>query len=145
MASPYAFIAVVLVALFFWHDKPSTKPVTASPAKQEHCVVVNLSYTKYPHILGHAWDAIDKGEPRRMHIDRGDADLHRSESLKGIPTKHGYDRDEYPIAASREGGSGADVRYVNSSENRGAGEVVGRALSKFPDGTCFEYQKRPGR
>lgn len=139
------FIAAVMLMLLVWHDHPSDhtvpKPVLHKPSA--HCVVVNLSYQKYPHILTHAWDAIDKGKPRQLHIDRGDADLHRSESLKGIPTKHGYDRDEFPPAMSSEGGTGADVRYVKSAENRGSGEVVGHALSKYPDGTCFEYEKRP--
>jgi len=30
--------------------------------------------------------------------------------LRGIPTKKGFDRDEYPPAMSDEGGKGADVR-----------------------------------
>jgi hypothetical protein len=44
--------------------------------------------------------------------------------LKGIPTKPGYDRDEYPPAMSDEGATGANVRYVLSAENRSAGSVM---------------------
>ena len=36
---------------------------------------------------------------------------------RGIPTKKGFDRDEYPPAMSDEGGKGADVRYVRRAEN----------------------------
>lgn len=70
-----------------------------------------------------------------MHIDRGGADKRRQESLKGIPTKPGYDRDEWPMAVCEEGGAGADVRYVTPSDNRGAGSWVVNQMSGYPDGT----------
>ena len=46
-------------------------------------------------------------------------------ALQGIPTRSGFDRDEYPPAVAREGGKGAHVRYVRSSENRSAGPTWG--------------------
>ena len=56
-----------------------------------------------------------------MHIDRENEELHRSQSLAGFPTKPGYDRDEYPPAMSREGGTGASVRYVTRPTTAGRG------------------------
>ena len=76
-----------------------------------------------------------KGESSICTIDRKDADEHRKESLSGIETKPGYDRDEFPMAMCAEGGNGADVKLVHSSDNRGAGSWVSHQLSGLPDGT----------
>lgn len=107
------------------------------------CVTVDYDYTRDKNILQHAWDAWAKGQPVRLHIAREKADAHRSASLRGIPTKPGYDRDEYPPAMSREGGQGADVRYVRSAENRRTGNEMREQLQGYPDGQCFEYEKPP--
>jgi hypothetical protein len=66
-----------------------------------------------------------------LHIDRAGADENRRQSLQGIPTRKGFDRDEYPPAVAREGGKGADVRYVRSGENRSAGSYMGNALGSY--------------
>ena len=47
--------------------------------------------------------------------------------LRGIPTRRGFDRDEYPPALSDEGGRGAHVRYVKSSEKPQRRTAYGRA------------------
>jgi hypothetical protein len=65
-----------------------------------------------------------KGQPRVPHVRRYEATANRRASLRGIPTKPGYDRDEYPPAMSDEGGKGADVRYVVSADNQSAGSVL---------------------
>lgn len=83
----------------------------------------------------HIRDAIAEGHSDICTIDRGGADKRRQESLIGIPTKPGYDRDEWPMAVCEEGGAGADVRYVTPSDNRGAGSWVGNQMSGYPDGT----------
>ena len=46
-------------------------------------------------------------------------------------TKLDKDRDEWPMAMFKEGGEGASVRYIDPSDNRGAGSSIGNAL---PDG-----------
>jgi hypothetical protein len=97
--------------------------------------------------------AIAKGWPRIMVLNRAGADRRRDRLLAGVPTKPGYDRDEYPMAAG--GGRGpaglrrgkdpvgwrADVRLVPSGENRGAGSVVGIKLRRYCDGTRFRYAR----
>lgn len=50
--------------------------------------------------------------------------------------------DEYPPAVSREGGAGADVRLVRSSENRSAGAAMGGRLRPFCDGQAFVMRVR---
>jgi hypothetical protein len=73
--------------------------------------------------------------------------------LRDLPTRDGYDRDEYPPAVGRGVGPGlergrnprgwkADVRYVPSSENRSHGASLGAHLEKFCDGTRFRYAFR---
>lgn len=158
-----AALAIVAVTAAFavTHDFDAGKRLfgdTARCKRQDRSVIVNLDNARHRHILDHAWDAIQgderqsvprsrDGQPERalLHIDRAESDLHRSQSLKGIPTKEGFDRDEYPPAMSREGGRGADVRYVDSSENRSSGSVMGRQLSGFCEGQPFRFEHRPSR
>jgi hypothetical protein len=103
-------------------------------------LVVLISRRRYPDTADHIVDAIAGGEPAVLHIDRNGADANRDASLRGIPTRPGYDRDEYPPAVSREGGSGADVRYVPSSDNRGAGTVMGERLRAYCDSQRFRLR-----
>jgi hypothetical protein len=61
--------------------------------------------------------------------------LDRKASLKGIKTKPGVDRDEYPPAMFKEGGEGASVKYIPPGDNRGAGSSMGKQLKDVPNGT----------
>jgi len=74
----------------------------------------------------------------------------RDRLLEDIPTRDGYDRDEYPPAVGRgkgkdlERGSNphgwmAHVRYVPSSENRSHGSSMGAQLRRFCNGVQFRY------
>lgn len=58
----------------------------------------------------------------------------RKQSLANVPTKKGYDRDEYPMDLCREGGKGADIRHIKPADNRGAGSYIGNKVEKLPDG-----------
>jgi Deoxyribonuclease NucA/NucB len=92
---------------------------------------------RWPNIADHIRDAQrlrKRGRlrfPRIFHIDRAGAKANRRESLRGIPTKRGFDRDEYPPAVAREGGKGAHIRYVRSGENRSAGSYMGNELQPY--------------
>lgn len=97
--------------------------------------VIHFPAEKYPETASHILSALENGEPAVCTIDRDGADENRDESLAGIPTKKGYDRDEWPMAMCLEGGSGADVAYVPSSDNRGSGSWVGNQLESYTDGT----------
>ena len=110
----------------------------AGCVRQKRAVVVSLS--KYPNIADHVRDAIRSGQPVILHIDRKHADEHRADSTDDLPTKRGYDRDEYPPAMSREGGESADVRYVKSSENRAAGASMGGQLRGYCNGQAFRLK-----
>ncbi len=109
------------------------------------CKIVDLDDRRHARILDHTHDAIDSGLPARLTIDRSEARSNRRLSLRGIPTRTGYDRDEYPPATADEGGKGASVRYVRSSENRSAGARLGREIRGLPEGACFRYESRSVR
>jgi hypothetical protein len=109
-----------------------------------------FSKSKYPTIRRHFRGALRRGWPRRLVLNRRGADARRDRLLEGIPTKDGFDRDEYPPAVGRGKGTGlqrgrhprgwkADVRYVPSSENRSHGASLGAKLAAFCDGTRFRY------
>jgi hypothetical protein len=82
-----------------------------------------------------------KGQRRVLHIRRYEAAANRRASLRGIPTKRGYDRGEYPPAMSDEGGKGAYVRYVLSAENRSAGSVMRRQLAPYCNEQRFIFER----
>lgn len=110
---------------------PSDQPTEVS----KYDVVIVFPAVKYPETAKHIQDAIENGESNICTIDRSSADANRDKSLDGIPTKKGYDRDEWPMAMCSEGGSGADIAYVTPSDNRGAGSWVGNQLDGYKDGT----------
>ena len=99
--------------------------------------------SRYPETTDHFMDAIDAGHAALLHIDRENADLHREQSLANFPPRSGYDRDEYPPAMSEEGGYGADVRYIDPSDNRGAGSVMGNALEDYCEEQPFRMDFIP--
>ena len=89
-----------------------------------------------------------------MVINRTGTEKRRNRLLAVLPTKPGYDRDEYPAAVGRgkpNGSSGglvrgsdpigwlADVEYVPSRENRSHGSSLGAKLRKLCNGTRFRY------
>jgi hypothetical protein len=104
-------------------------------------IVVDLSDTAHVDLIAHERAAVDRGAPRLLHVDRPDADAHRKASLRGHPTRPGFDRDEYPPAVAAEGGAGADVDYVPRAENRSGGAVLRAALAPFCDGQAFIVEK----
>lgn len=106
---------------------------------ESYDALVYFPADKYPQTAAHIASAILSGKSAICTIDRDGADANREASLAGIPTREGYDRDEWPMAMCEEGGAGASVAYVESSDNRGAGAWVGNALEKYPDGTRVKF------
>ncbi|HST42228.1 MAG TPA: NucA/NucB deoxyribonuclease domain-containing protein [Conexibacter sp.] len=99
-------------------------------------VEVGISATRYPRVLAHIDAAVRAGWPRVLRIRRDGAAARRDRALRGIPTRPGYDRDEWPMAMARADWR-AHVAYVPSGENRGAGASVGLKLRRWCDGTRF--------
>lgn len=127
-----------------------------SPAQEgcstpDHVVVVPVSRTRWPQVADHVADVRERF-PKILHVDRADADANRAASLRGLDRwgeltaeekakadpahpAEPHDLDEQPPAMFGEGGTGADVRLVLSSENRSQGSVMGTLLSEFCDGS----------
>lgn len=95
---------------------------------------VYVSRSKYPETVSHIEDSIAQGKPAVLTIDRKGAAQRRKEALMDIPSKTGYDRDEYPPAMFKEGGTGASVRYISPKDNRGAGSCIGHQCKQYSDG-----------
>jgi hypothetical protein len=115
---------------------------------------LRFSTTKYRNIKRHALAAIAEGWPRILVLNRPGADARRDRLLEDIPTREGFDRDEYPPAVGRGRANGdqrglvrginplgwmADVMYVPSSENRSHGSSLGANLRGLCNGTRFRY------
>jgi hypothetical protein len=111
---------------------------------------IRFTASRYPNIRQHMLDAEAKGWPSTLVLNRPGASGRRDRLLEDIPTRSGYDRDEYPPAVGRGRGKGlvggshprgwkADVAYVPSAENRSHGSPLGTKLRHFCDGTRFRY------
>lgn len=111
---------------------------TTGKGVDEVSEVLHLPSDRFPETAAHIKGAIASGKPDICTIDRNGASERRKESLANIPTKKGYDRDEYPMAMCKEGGKGASVKYISPSDNRGAGSYVGNKVGDLPDGAKFK-------
>ena len=107
---------------------PTPKP---SCKRVDREIKVKLPAEKYPNLTDHIRDAIKAGQPRHLTIDRPGAKKNRQQALEGIPTKKGFQRDEYPPSVSAQGGTGADVRLIPSSENSSSGASMGQQLRPY--------------
>jgi hypothetical protein len=138
---------------------PAPQP-TPAPRPKASCsrpsTVQRLSFSssKYRNIKKHTLAAIADGWPRILVLNRPGADARRDRLLEDIPTRDGFDRDEYPPAVGRGRANGeqrglvrginplgwmADVMYVASSENRSHGSSLGAKLRGLCNGTRFRY------
>ena len=104
---------------------------------------VYIDPTKYPAAAGHAEDAQAAGQPDVLTVKRPGASDRRGEATAGHPTQAGSDRDEYPPAVTAEGGKGASVRNIPSSDNRGAGASVGNQIRDVPNGGTIRIIPKP--
>src|SRR4051794_5029498 len=77
-------------------DSGGTPDSCTKPRKVQRLV---FSKANYPNIRKHFLTAVRKGWPKRLVLNRRGADARRDRLLEDIPTKDGYDRDEYPPAA----------------------------------------------
>jgi YD repeat-containing protein len=101
--------------------------------------VVCYSALRFPETAA-AYKANDGHRPGRLlTVDRGGAAARRRAALAGTPSKPGFDRDEYPPALTRQGGSGATTSYVSPSENRSAGAYLRDQLRDVEDGERFLF------
>ncbi|MFD2919975.1 DUF6443 domain-containing protein [Terrimonas rubra] len=105
-------------------------------------VLVPISEKAFPTIYNNLKKSLAKGKPMTITYDsnRSNARKRRREALKNTPIKPGYDRDEYPYASTKEGGNGADVNYVPTSENRRHGGLIGALVvaNNMQSGDMFQ-------
>lgn len=127
-----SFFILILVASLFL-----PAPVQTDAASYDKVLYFPLD--RYPETGDHIRDAIAAGHSDICTIDRDGAEERREEALKNYPPKDGYDRDEWPMAMCLEGGAGSDIRYIDPSDNRGAGAWVGNQLENDPDGTRVKF------
>ena len=124
-----------------WIDPWGLKGCTVTQGDgKTHDIVLTLDKSEYKDTFGHIEDYITGKIPGKkandiFTIDRDMASAQRAKSLDGVPTKKGFDRDEFPMAMFKEGGTGASIRYITPSDNRGAGSSIGKALTDYPNGT----------
>jgi len=104
-------------------------------AASEATTTITVSRGRFPESAAHIEEAQAAGHPTGGVVNRAGNTARRDQALSGTPTRSGFDRDEYPPAILNTGGTGASVRYVTPSDNRGAGASIGNQLRQVPDGS----------
>lgn len=127
------FLVAILFAIGSYFFEENRQQAQTSSTEADY--VLEFPSGKYPQTANHIRSAIAKGMSAVCTIDRKGADENREQSLKGVPTKPRYDRDEWPMAMCKEGGKGADIAYISPSDNRGAGSWIANQVEDYPDGT----------
>jgi hypothetical protein len=114
----------------------SRKLLGKAPVGKPADVIVRRS--QYPQAAEHIEAAQRNGQPTVLHIDRKGAAVRRTESIGTVnrnpKPRAGMDRDEYPPAFTREGGSGSSVRFIDAHDNRGAGSSLRAQTNDLKDG-----------
>lgn len=113
---------------------PGLLRAVAAPFIKDSVREIVVSADRHPESAAHIRDAQAAGQPKVLTINRKGAAANRREALRGTSTQSGKDRDEYPPAMFEEGGGGASVRHIGSSDNRGAGACIGAQCKGLPDG-----------
>ena len=138
-------VAAAICAFLLWTAFGAQAQTAPACTRVPLPVVVNLDDVRHQHLIAHERDAIAHGQPRQLTLERDNAAQRRRDDLRaaGLPARAGFDRDEYPPAFTEEAGAHSDgrppddVAYVDSSENRSGGAVMGLALRPFCDGQRF--------
>ena len=104
---------------------------------------VYIDPNQCPQSAKHAENAQVQGKPNVLTIDRSRAEARRRAALRGIHSKPHSDRDEYPPAVAEEGGSGASVRHIKPSDNRGLGASMRGQVQGLRDGEKFRVIVKP--
>jgi len=126
---------------FYPYSSLTYKP-TGTGTKEDPRII-NVPQNKYPESAQHISN-VEKGPASKVYtLDRPGTDSRRNDSLSGIPVLKGFDRDEWPPAVVKEGGYGANVRYISPSDNRGAGGTIGQQLKGLSDGAFIKFDTRP--
>jgi hypothetical protein len=107
---------------------------TASASSRPKVPTATVSKSQHPQAAKHIQDAQRAGHPKVLTVERSATKANRAASMKGVKTKPGKDRDEYPPAMFKEGGKGASVRHIDPKDNRGAGSCIGAQCRKLKDG-----------
>lgn len=113
---------------------PDPGSITVSNHGDAPVFVCIVDSALYPETAEHIRVAQDIGFPDILTLDRGGAAERRKASLAPIKASRIWDRDEYPCACFKEGGTGAHVMYVAGTDNRGAGSYMGWQMRGLPDG-----------
>jgi hypothetical protein len=98
--------------------------------------VVCVSRTRFGAAATHIDDAHAAGQPRFLATDYVGAAARRRDALRGVARVTGLDLDEYPLAFTRQGGTGASIRAIDPSANRAAGAYI---RSQLPPTTGYRF------
>lgn len=120
---------------------PSPSPTPPAPkcVATKKIVDVDLSEAHFPAVLGHMRRAIRAGWRRVLTLNRSGAAARSVRALRGVATRHGFERDQWPLPSGRATWR-ASVAYVPSGQERAAAAEIATKLHRYCDGVRFEVE-----
>jgi hypothetical protein len=101
----------LILAGFVWvpAGTTSTDAGAAGCVRASGLQRIVFSAHKFPNVRRHFRGALRRGWPRRLVLNRRGADARRERGLRDVPTREGFDRDEYPPPLAEAAGGGWSV------------------------------------
>src|SRR5687768_8523781 len=94
-----AAITCVVIAIAAFASTGGAMPADAACERPSSVQRLVFSAAKYPNIRRHFRRAVlRRGWPLRLVVNRPGADERRDRLMRDVPTRDGFDRDEYPPA-----------------------------------------------
>ena len=123
---------------------------TPTNDKNDSIPTFEVSREKYPNHAqmldnaqknGHSLEALERNSGTRAAKKNRYNAQKNARKMHGAPPK-GYDYDEFPYASTKQGGLGAHVELVPSSENQDVGRALGIFYRKhhIQDGDIFNVR-----
>ena len=101
---------------------------------------IRIDSQRHPESAQHVVDTLGRATVFTLDLNDSNRDARRSESLGDFEAEQGrdpitpvtgFERDEVPYARFEEGGTGASVRPIPSSDNEGSGGDFGQQIRSY--------------
>jgi len=112
--------------------KNAARKVAKALSSKSDDVVVEISRGRYPQSAAHLESSGNAGRP--LTLDRAGKAARHAQAVRKTPTRSGLDRDVSPPVVFKESSRNTSIRYIDPSDNRGAGATMGHQIRKVPDG-----------
>lgn len=127
IATGTTVVASMLLTRRIFDGAPVTSRVLQGACSRRHIICISAS--RYPGAASNILAGQQAGAGRFGIVNRAGVADRRRAALAGVPTRAGFDRDEFPMAVMRLTNRNVRIAHIPSADNRGAGSFIGHQLA----------------